>query len=300
MENTRRHFLKHLAFGSALVMMPLEKLMGGIILQGGFAMKNLRGNVGYFTERGGTIGYLISKDGIAVVDTQFPDTAGHLISEIKKQAERQIDLLINTHHHGDHTAGNIAFKGLARKVVAHENSKKNQMKVAGERGSEDQQLYPDEVYNEQWSGKVGDETVSLRYFGPAHTDGDSVVHFENANVVHMGDLIFNRRHPFIDKSAGASIKNWSHALEQIRKAYDRETIFIFGHAGENHPVIGNMQDLAAMQNYLDQLLAIVSKKLKDGASREEIMRIDGIPGAGEWQGEGINRPLTAALEELAS
>ena len=78
--------------------------------------------------------------------------------------------------------------------------------------------------------KVDDETITLRYLGPAHTDGDSITHFENANVVHMGDLIFNRRFPYIDKSAGASVKNWIQVLKQTQKLFDKDTIFIFGHA----------------------------------------------------------------------
>ncbi|MCK7530603.1 MAG: MBL fold metallo-hydrolase [Marinilabiliales bacterium] len=73
-------------------------------------MTPLRNNVGFFTERGGTIGWMISKDGLVVVDTQFPEQAQHLIEAIRKQSGRQIDLLVNTHHHGDHTGGNIAFK----------------------------------------------------------------------------------------------------------------------------------------------------------------------------------------------
>jgi len=262
-------------------------------------MKTLRRNVGYFTGRGGTIGYLINDQGTAVVDSQFPDTAAILISKLKEQSQRPIELLINTHHHGDHTAGNIAFKGLIGKAVAHENSRKNQKRVAEEQGAGSEQLYPDEVYKDKWSYKIGDETISLQYFGPAHTDGDSVVHFENANVVHMGDLIFNRRHPYIDKTAGASIENWIEVLRQVRKKYDRDAIFIFGHAGGSHPVTGGMNDIEAMENYLSGLLETVSKKLKAGAGREEIMAIREIEGGREWQGEGIERPLAAAYQELA-
>ena len=126
----------------------------------------------------------------------------------KQQSDQTIDLLINTHHHGDHSGGNIAFKGITKMLLAHENSRKNQMREAKERDEEDSQLYPDTTYNKEWSEKVGDEIMTLRYFGPSHTDGDSIIHFENANIAHMGDLIFNRRFPYIDRSAGASIENW--------------------------------------------------------------------------------------------
>ena len=64
----------------------------------------------------------------------------------------------------------------------------------------DTQLYPDTTFSESWSQKVGRETITARYYGRAHTDGDAVIHFENANIVHCGDLVFNRRFPYIDRS----------------------------------------------------------------------------------------------------
>jgi cyclase len=265
-----------------------------------YKMTPLRNNVGYFSERGGTIGWMISKNGIVVVDTQFPEQSEHLIDAIKKQSSRKIDLLINTHHHGDHSAGNIAFKGIADVVLAHENSKKNQMRVAKERGQEEGQLYPDTTFDKEWSKKIDDEIISLKYFGPAHTDGDAIIHFENSNVAHMGDLVFNRRFPFIDKSAGASIKNWIEVLEKTQKTYDKDTMFIFGHNGDGYKTVGNMNDIKAMQNYLRSLLDVVGAEIKSGKSQEDIMKLTTIKGAEEWKGSGIGRSLSTAYQELTS
>jgi glyoxylase-like metal-dependent hydrolase (beta-lactamase superfamily II) len=86
----------------------------------------LRNDTGIFEERGGTIVFMLSKKGIVVVDAQFPDQSKHLIDELKKRSENPFKLLINTHHHGDHTAGNISFKGIVEHALAHENSLKNQ------------------------------------------------------------------------------------------------------------------------------------------------------------------------------
>ncbi len=296
----RREFIQKMALASGMILTPWQKVLAGLFTEDpAYKLELLRRNVGAFTERGGTIGYLISTDGIVVVDTQFPEQAQHLIGEIKKRTEKKIDLLVNTHHHGDHTAGNIAFKGLVNKVVAHENSKKNQQRQAVERNAEATQLYPDTLYQDKWSQKVGDEIISLRYFGAAHTNGDSVVHFENANVAHLGDLIFNRRHPFVDRPGGASINNWIKVLEKIQEEYDDETLFIFGHAGEGHPITGEKKDIKAMQHYLQKVLDVVSTKIKEGQSLEEVLALTEIPGASEWKGDGIQRPLTAAFEELS-
>lgn len=299
MSFNRRQFLQTSGFALGATLLPTQQFMKNLLAPAG-EMKLLRNNVGIFTERGGTIAWMIDKQGIVVVDTQFPDTAPHLIEEIKKQSDRTIDLLVNTHHHGDHTGGNIAFKGLVNKVVAHQNSKANQERVAKSNNSEDKQLYPDTTYTGFWSEPVGNEIIALRYYGAGHTDGDSFVHFENANVVHCGDLMFNRRFPFIDRSAGASIENWIKALGKARKAFDKDTLFVFGHAGDNFPVTGTRDDLKAMQNFLSKLLKYTKKQIKAGKTKEEVIaaKPEVIPGAEEWKGQGLERGLTAAYEEL--
>ena len=301
MNTSRRSFIQKTILTTAGISIAQKSLLANIFLDDlPYTMKPLRNNVGFFTERGGTIGWMISKNGIVVVDTQFPDQSKHLIDAIKKQSDRKIDLLINTHHHGDHSSGNIAFKGIAEIILAHENSKKNQMRVAKERGNEAGQLYPDTTFSKEWSNQVGEETITLKYFGPAHTDGDAIIHFENANIVHMGDLIFNRRFPFIDKSAGASIKNWIEVLANTQKTYDKDTIFIFGHSGDGYDIIGDMADIKAKQNFLSKLLDAVSTEIKAGKSQEDIMKIPAIKGAEEWKGNGIGRCLSTAYQELTS
>lgn len=261
-------------------------------------MKALRRNTGIFTERGGTIAWLLDPQGIAVVDTQFPEQAGHLIEQIRQQSQKPFDLVINTHHHGDHTGGNIAFKDLAAKVVAHTNCRANQERVAKERNAEAGQLYADTVFDKQWSQRLGDEIITARYFGAGHTNGDVVVHFENADVAHVGDLVFNRRFPYIDKSAGADIRSWIQVLRSIRKTYSKDTLFVFGHAAEGYPVTGSHADLKAFENYLSRLLQTVGKAVRSGKSKEDVLAITTIPGAPEWKGDGIQRSLDAAWEEL--
>lgn len=295
---SRRQFLQTSTFAIGASMLPTAWLSQLLAPVG--EMKTLRNNVGIFTERGGTIAWMIDKEGLVVVDTQFPDTAGHLIEAIRKQNERRVDLLINTHHHGDHSGGNIAFKGIVDKVVAHKNSKANQERTAIAAKSEDKQLYPDTTYETTWSQKVGTETISLHYFGPGHTNGDSFIHFENANVVHCGDLMFNRRFPNIDRAAGASIANWIVALGKARKTFSKDTLYVFGHGAEGFPVTGAEKDLIAMQNYLSKLLKFIKKEIKAGKTKEQILaaKYQVIPGAEEWKGQGIERSLTTAFDEL--
>ena len=263
-------------------------------------MRLLRNDVGIFYEKGGTIAYLLSPKGIVVVDAEFPEQAGHLIGELKKQSDKSFELLINTHHHGDHTSGNIAFKGLVKHVAAHSNSLANQQRVAVTQKTEEKQLYPDIIYGEEWQYKIGKEEIRTAWFGPAHTNGDSIIHFTHANIAHMGDLVFNRRWPFVDRSAGASVSNWIVVLDSALKKYDNDTLFVFGHAFDPDKVTGNKDDLRAMKDMLSRLLDFVGDWVKAGKSKEDLLKEKAIPGVTEWQGDGIDRPLQAAYEELTA
>ncbi|HVZ98559.1 MAG TPA: MBL fold metallo-hydrolase [Chitinophagaceae bacterium] len=260
----------------------------------------LTDDIGIFTERGGTIAFHFSKEGITVIDAEFPDTAAHLIDELKKRNDKPFRLLINTHHHRDHTAGNIAFKDLTSRVLAHENSLKNQKNVAIANKIEDQQYYPNNTFGSVWEEKAGKERISLHYFGAGHTDGDAIIHLQHANIVHMGDLVFNRRHPFVDRSAGASMKSWINVLDTAMNHFSSKTKFIFGHAGDGFDVTGTKDDLLAFHDYLSNVLKFVDNEMKAGKTKDEILKATEIPGSPEWKGDGIQRPLQAAFEELSS
>ena len=189
-------------------------------------------------------------------------------------------------------------QGIAKHILAHENSNINQRTSAEKNNNVADQLFPDLTYSDRWQQSIGDEIIDIQYLGPAHTNGDSIIHFQNANVVHCGDLVFNRRYPYIDKSAGASIENWIEILQQMQSYYDNDALFIFGHAREGYDVTGNKNDLAAFGDYLTALLEFVSKEISSGKSREQILTTTAIPGAPQWIGDGIERSLNAALEEI--
>ena len=296
----RRIFLRNTSLTLGGIALTNTRLLAQLFTDDPWKMKILRNDVGIFTEKGGTIAYLLTKKGIVVVDAEFPEQSQHLITELKKINDTPFQLLINTHHHGDHTSGNISFKGIVKDVAAHTNSLANQQKVAVAQKTEDKQLYPNITWNDSWQYKIAHEEIKTYYFGPAHTNGDSIIHFQHANIAHMGDLMFNRRWAFIDRSAGASIKNWITVLDKALGTFDNNTIFVFGHAFDPEKVTGTKDDLKAMQDYLSKLLDFVGKEIKDGKSKDDIIKEKAIPGVTEWQGDGIERGLQAAYEELTS
>ena len=294
----RRNFIQK----SALTIGAFSLLPNGLwaksVTDTPYKIKEVRGGVSVFSEKGGTIAYLNSPKGMVVVDSQFPEQSQHLIDELKKQSTIPFKLLINTHHHGDHSAGNITFKGLVEHVVAHQNSLLNQKTVTQKQKTEEKQLYPDVTFSDTWKQKVGKERIKAYYFGAAHTNGDAIIHFERANVAHMGDLIFNRRYPFVDRAAGANINSWIKVLDKTLNTFDNETIFVFGHAFDPEKITGNKEDIKAFKDYLEKLLVFTDSQIKSGKSKEEVMKATAIPGVTEWKGDGISRGLQSAYEEL--
>ncbi len=262
----RRQFLFHSSMLAAGAALPFKSLFANN--QGRF--KTLRRNVGYFTERGGTIGWLASPDAMAVIDSQYPKTAKNCLNGLRDKTDQPLNLLINTHHHGDHTGGNPIFKGVAEKMIAHDNVPKLMQKANKESEGEGNTAFPDTTYSESWEMDLGDETIHAKYYGPGHTSGDSVVYFEQANVVHMGDLVFNRMNPYTDRPSGASMRSWIKILSAVADEYPSDAIYIFGHAKPEYGVTGNKDDLGVMENYLSAVLNYAQKGIEQGLSKQEI------------------------------
>ncbi len=264
----------------------------------------LRGGVGIFIGRGGTIGWLATDDATVVIDTQFPDTAADCLAGMKTRSARGIDALINTHHHGDHTGGNAVFKPAVGAIVAHANVPGLQRGAAERAGTEADQAYPDTTFDETWSMEMGGETVSAVHHGPGHTGGDIAVFFENANIVHMGDLMFHHRHPFVDRAAGASIRGWVTFLEQVLAAHDADTTYIFGHAKEGLPVTGSSPDLEHMRDYFSAVLQHVEQGVAAGSSRDEIVALETLTGFEDYASNPprltLGGTLGVAYDELTA
>ena len=264
----------------------------------------LRNGVGTFTARGGTVGWCITPYAHLVVDSQYPDSAKVLLRGLDSRARRPIDALINTHHHADHTGGNSVLAPHVAKIVAHENVPRLQREAATERDSLDQQTYASTTFPDTWSLDLGSTSVWARHFGPAHTSGDIVVTFPDANVVHMGDLVFNRWFPFIDRPAGASISGWIDTLEKVHASFDDDTLFIFGHSRPEYPTVGGRADLMVQRDLLAALLEHVTQARQKGQSREEAIAIEELPGFPNHTSPGarlsLGANLAVAWDETAS
>jgi cyclase len=250
--------------------------------------EDVRRNVGVFTMRGGTIGWFVNKDAVLVVDTQYPDTAKTCLDGLKqKTSGRGIDLVINTHHHADHTGGNAVFRAEAKKLVAQAGVPALQRQVAAATPNSAAPVVADATFDKTWSEKLGDEQVTASFNGPGHTGADAIVHFEKAHVVHMGDLLFYERHPRVDRAAGASIQNWITILEKVGKDMPGDTIFIAGHAKDGLPVTVDRKAVLRFRDYFDAVLAFTRKGIAQGQTREALAGTAALPGFEGYQGGGV-------------
>jgi len=319
MSLSRRSFVQSSALALATAALDWRTLLAqGIPTLQPDALTLVRGSVGTFTGRGGTIGWHIDLSSAVVIDSQFPDTARTCLDAVRaRTGARPLDYLVNTHHHGDHTGGNGVFRPAATKILAQANVPRLQREAFARAVQSAAQnaasgaappgapapaepVVADTLFDTTWREPVGSEVMALRYYGAAHTAGDAVVTFEKANVVHVGDLVFNRRHPVIDRPGGASIAHWIVVLEGVERDHDAETIFIYGHAGPNFPATGRKADLRYMRDYLGALLEFVRGAIKAGKPRDVIVKIaEPLPGFPD-HGPLIERVLAAAYDELTA
>lgn len=304
MKFTRKQFIKTSALISGGILLQSNKLLSTLSMEDN-RFKLLRNNIGVFTEKGGSIGYYIHDDALVVIDTQFPDSAKLLMDGIRAKTDRKIDLLFNTHHHGDHTSGNSYLKPFSKDIVAHENCPIIQRKRNAKPGEEDKLVYANKTFTDSFTQDLGAEKITAFHITAAHTGGDAVVHFENANVAHLGDLVFNRVFPWFSLQDEGTFNGWVSYLEKLEKKFDNETLFIFGHGQgmAKEQVTGKLNDVTFMKNYLLTLLDYTQKQIAAGKSEDETAAVTEIAGVKErkalWD-NALGKNIREAFKELSN
>lgn len=256
----------------------------------------MRDDIGYFTGRGGTIGWLMNEDVRVAIDSQFPNSASEFIQGIEQFGGGPEKYLFNTHHHGDHVSGNSVFSDLDFEIIAHQNVPELQKASAEELDNESEQNYAALTFQEEYTLDAGKEQIVAKHYGPAHTGGDSVIWFRNGNIAHMGDLVFNRWYPFIDREGGASIQNWIILLETVADEADRDTQFIFGHGSADFGVSGNRDDVLYMRDYLSKLLEYTKQGIDAGHHRDEIANREQFEEFPDHQSAGARLSLSTNIQ----
>ena len=165
------------------------------------------------------------------------------------------------------------------------------------------QVYADTTFTDVWRRELGSEIVTAEFRGPAHTGGDAVVIFEKANVVHMGDLVFNRLYPYVDRPGGASIRGWIKSLEDSVASYPADAIYVFGHGSSKFGVTGKRDDLLVMRDFFSAVVSHVEKEIAAGHDKPTVVAVENMPGFPDFHAPLPNRlgmVLGAAFDELTA
>lgn len=213
---------------------------------------------------GSNVTALISGGEALLIDAKFPPQDARVEAFLQRCGAR-VGTLVNTHHHYDHTHGNVRFGGAA--VLAHRRAveRLDQVDRRYWRDPGASAAKPHPLAEAQTRIEFGGETVELIYAGPGHTDGDLIVRFADRGVVCTGDLMFHGHYPFVDHTAGGSFRSWLAALDTVLKL-DGDIIV------PGHGPIATMRDVARFRSYIGELTESVEEAWRAGATPEEMER----------------------------
>lgn len=245
------------------------------------------GNIHVLFGAGGNIGVSVGDDGVYIVDDQFAPLTERIKAAISALSDKPIRFAINTHYHGDHTGGNENLGKGGTVIVAHDNVRirmaEGSFIKAFNNRTEPQTgaALPVVTFNDQAGLHLNGEQARMHHVRNAHTDGDSIVHFEGSNVFHMGDTFFMNRFPFIDVDNGGSVDGMIAAANKVLGMVDGETKIIPGH--------GPVTDRVGLTGYRDMLVTVrgrVAAMKADGRSLEDVQASDVLEGFMETFGAG--------------
>jgi len=218
--------------------------------------------------------FIITKEGVIVIDTRpTPTEARKVLEEIRKLTALPIVYTINTHYHGDHTFGNQVFKN-SKTIIAHKNVRNKLVesgqehlslfKTFGLPGIDEVEITPPNIiYEKEMEIWLGGYRLQLLYHGKGHTDGDTIIYIDQLRTVITGDLVFNKKIPYM---ADSYIDDWIDSLKYI-ELLKNETVI------PGHGPIGERTTIIAMKHYLMNLKELVLAQLKDNKTLKETQKI---------------------------
>jgi glyoxylase-like metal-dependent hydrolase (beta-lactamase superfamily II) len=221
--------------------------------------------------QGGNIGVSAGPDGAFVIDDQFQNSAPANLEKIKQISGGAPRYLVNTHWHGDHAGGNAAFAEAGAMIFAHENVRKRlsgEVKSIGLNGqpaaASPEPAWPVITFVDGVDFHLNGETIRVFKVRASHTDGDSMIHFVEPDILHMGDVFFNGLFPVIDPGSGGSVRGYLEAMKDTLKIVDADTRIIPGHGD-----MGTKADLEKQIAMLDGAIKAVEARIKAGDTLQQ-------------------------------
>ncbi len=249
----------------------------------------LRGGTHLLTGAGGNIVASVGDEGVFIIDDQFAPLTDKIVAALAKLSDKPPRFVLNTHWHFDHTGGNENFGAAGAVIVAHDNVRKRMHAGQMLRGEKvppaSRAALPVVTFASDLRMHLNGDAVGVWHVARAHTDGDSLVKFEKANVLHMGDIWFNGLYPFIDAESGGSIDGLLAAVDRGLALSDADTLVVPGHGP-----VGNSAELAAygamLKDYRDRIAAFK----REGKSLEEVIALKPTADTDEKLGKAFIKP----------
>ncbi len=253
--------------------------------------------------QGGNIGVSYGDDGAVLVDDQFAPATPAIVAAVATLTDQPVRFVINTHWHSDHTGGNENLGKVGAVIVAHENVRKRmsteQFMEAFQRKvpASPPAALPVVTFTGDVSLHLNGDNIQARHVDPAHTDGDSIIRFDAANVIHTGDVFVNGMYPFIDISSGGSAIGIVTAVEETLASIDDDVRIIPGHGP-----LATKQDLAAWAAMMRTVTDRIGKLIESGATIAAIVADKPSADFDEKYGNGFMKPdqfVTLAAQSMA-
>src|SRR5690606_11614674 len=218
--------------------------------------------------QGGNIGLSAGPDGAFVIDDQYQASAAANLAKIEELAGGGPRYLVNPHWHGDHTGGNAAFAEAGAMIFAHENVRRRVSTTSSFNGNPVPPLpepaWPVITFVDGVDFHLNGETIKVFKVQASHTDGDSMVHFVEPDVLHMGDVFFNGLFPVIDLRSGGSVRGYLAAMREVHDRIDDDTRIIPGHGP-----VGGKADLRKQIDMLDGAIKAVEARIRAGDTLQQ-------------------------------
>jgi glyoxylase-like metal-dependent hydrolase (beta-lactamase superfamily II) len=257
-------------------------------------------NVYMLRGAGGNIGLAVGDDAVFVVDDQYAPLTRKVLAAIATITSKPVRFVVNTHWHQDHVGGNETLGQEGALIYAHENVRRR-MSVEGFIEALNARVPPSPkvalpvvTFTDAVTFHINGDSVRVVHVPPAHTDGDAIIHFTKANVIHMGDTFHNAGLPFVDLSSGGSIQGFITAADKVLAMSNAETRIIPGH--------GPVADRARLKMYRDMIVKLrdrVRTLISTGKTVDQIIELNiGAPYAKEFPG-GHERFVRLAHQELS-